>query len=105
MKDSLEITKEAVVGMVPVMEAEGLEELAALAKANNCRTMLEIGTAVARTAVYMAEQGLNVTTIERDPDIPAFWSVSSTWATRSISRPASRHSRARKRSGITRPSG
>ena len=32
MKDSLEITKEAVVGMVPVMEAEGLEELAALAK-------------------------------------------------------------------------
>ena len=69
MKDSLEITKEAVVGMVPVMEAEGLEELAALAKANNCRTMLEIGTAVARTAVYMAEQGLNVTTIERDPDM------------------------------------
>lgn len=69
MKDSLEITKEAVVGMVPVMEAEGLEELAALAKSNNCRTMLEIGTAVARTAVYMAEQGLNVTTIERDPDM------------------------------------
>ncbi|WP_369522337.1 O-methyltransferase, partial [Faecalibaculum rodentium] len=63
------LTKEAVVGMVPVMEAEGLEELAALAKANNCRTMLEIGTAVARTAVYMAEQGLTVTTIERDPDM------------------------------------
>ena len=69
MKDSLEITKEAVVHMVPVMEAEGLEELASLASENGCQSMLEIGTAVARTAVYMAEQGLTVATIERDPDM------------------------------------
>lgn len=42
MKDSLEITKEAVVHMVPVMEAEGLEELASLASENGCQSMLEV---------------------------------------------------------------
>lgn len=69
MKDSLEITKEAVIGMVPVMEADGLLELEQLVKENQCRSMLEIGTAVARTAIRMAELGLQVTTIEKDPDM------------------------------------
>lgn len=69
MKDSLQITKEAVIGMVPVMEADGLDELDRLVREFDCRSMLEIGTAVARTAVHMAEQGLRVTTVERDPEM------------------------------------
>lgn len=67
--ESADITKEAAIEMVPVMQADGLELLEQLVKNNHCRTFLEIGTAVARTAVRMAELGLQVTTIERDPEM------------------------------------
>lgn len=54
--------------MVPVMASDGLQELERLVAENHCQTFLEIGTAIGRTAVRMAELGLEVTTIERDPE-------------------------------------
>lgn len=67
--ESADITKEAAIQMVPVMQADGLELLEQLVMDNHCKTFLEIGTAVARTAVRMAELGLQVVTIEKDPDM------------------------------------
>ena len=56
---------------VPVMFEDGLAFLIQLVKENEIKSFLEIGTAIAKTAITVASLGKNieVVTIERDPEM------------------------------------
>ena len=53
---------------VPIIQDEGLNFLINLIRDNNIKTVLEIGTAIGYSAINMALNGANVSTIERDFD-------------------------------------
>ena len=58
---------------VPVMKDEGVELLKNTLLENNCHSFLELGTAIARTAILVAslQNDMRVVTIERNPDMIA----------------------------------
>lgn len=56
---------------IPVMFEDGLAFLIQLVKENETRSFLEIGTAIAKTAITVASlsENMQVVTIERDPEM------------------------------------
>lgn len=58
----------AIANHIPVIKDDGLEFILKTAKENNIRTVLEVGTAIARTAIALASlsKDIQVVTIERD---------------------------------------
>lgn len=56
---------------VPVIKDDGLDYILQTAKENNVKTVLEVGTAIARTAIALAslDRSIHVVTIERDPEM------------------------------------
>jgi predicted O-methyltransferase YrrM len=51
---------------IPIMEKEGILFLLNYIKENNIKTVLEIGSAIGYSAILIANEGVKVTTIERD---------------------------------------
>ena len=64
-----QIKEEAIKEGVPVIRDEGLAFLLNYIREHNCRRILELGTAVAYSAISMAETDslIHVDTIEKDP--------------------------------------
>lgn len=56
---------------VPIMQDEGVDLLIKKIKEYNCKSFLELGTAIARTAILVAslDPEMKVVTIERNPDM------------------------------------
>ena len=65
-----EMNEFAKANHVPVMMDEGVELLIAKVKEYNCKSFLELGTAIARTAIRVAslDPEMRVVTIERNPE-------------------------------------
>lgn len=61
-----ELEKYAKENNIPIMEKEGILFLLNYIKTNNIKTVLEIGSAIGYSAILMANEGVVVTTIERD---------------------------------------
>lgn len=59
----------AVLNHVPVMQDDGLMVLLDAVEENDCSSFLELGTAIAKTAILIASirEDMRVVTIERDP--------------------------------------
>lgn len=71
MVEELEKIKEyAKINNVPIMQEEGLEFLTEFIKENKIEKVLEIGTAIAYSAIKIAlvDPSIKVTTIERDKE-------------------------------------
>ena len=66
-----EMNEFAKANHVPVMMDEGVELLIAKVKEYNCKSFLELGTAIARTAIRVAslDPEMRVVTIERNPEM------------------------------------
>jgi predicted O-methyltransferase YrrM len=66
-----ELTKYAAVHMIPTIQAEGAGALEQLILDNGCRRILEIGSAIGKTAINLAmlDEAITVTTIEKDPEL------------------------------------
>ena len=64
-----ELEKYAYINHVPIMVPEGINYLTNYIKENNVKSILEIGTAIAYSAIKMCmvSDDIYVTTIERDP--------------------------------------
>lgn len=60
----------AEVNNVPIIEKDSIKFIRKYIKLNNCKKILEIGTAIGYSAILMAtaDEGVEVTTIERDVD-------------------------------------
>lgn len=54
---------------VPIILDEGLEVLLDVIKKENVKSVLEVGTAIAYSAINMASLGASITTIERDKNM------------------------------------
>ena len=70
MRNELEeIKEEAIKKGVPVIKDEGLAFLLNYIREHHCQRILELGTAVAYSAIFMARQDalIHVDTIEKDP--------------------------------------
>lgn len=69
MTDSLK--QYAMEHQVPVMQDEGLEFLLDQIRKNKCKIVLELGTAIARSAIAIAnvDPEIQVYTIERNPEM------------------------------------
>ena len=60
----------AMAHNVPIISRDGIRFLTQIAKLKEVQNVLEIGTAIGYTAIYLARQlGVQVTTIERDLDM------------------------------------
>ena len=57
----------AKVNKVPIILDDSLEVILNIIKENNIKTILELGTAIAYSAIRMAELGVFITTLERNP--------------------------------------
>ena len=66
-----EMDEYAKVNHVPVMQDEGIDLLIQKIKEYNCHSFLELGTAIARTAIMVAslDPNMKVVTIERNPEM------------------------------------
>lgn len=60
----------AQINHIPIMQEEGIEFLTKLIKENKIKKVLEIGTAIAYSAIKIAlvDSSIKITTIERDQD-------------------------------------
>lgn len=61
-----QIRNYAIENHVPIIKDDGLMLLSQVIKLSHAKEVLEIGTAIAYSAINMAKLGCNVTTIERD---------------------------------------
>ena len=68
-----ELEEYAHVNHVPIMVSDGINYLTNYIKENNVKNILEIGTAIAYSAIKMClvDDDIKVTTIERNPDMIA----------------------------------
>lgn len=66
-----ELEEYARINHVPIMVPDGINYLTNYIKENNVRNILEIGTAIAYSAIKMClvDDDIKVTTIERNPDM------------------------------------
>lgn len=65
-----DIEEYAKINNVPIMQKDGIDFLTKYIKENNIKTILEIGSAIAYSAIKMAlvDKDIQVTTIERDEE-------------------------------------
>lgn len=59
----------ALAQNIPIIEDESLFFIINFIKENNVKTILEIGTGIAYSAIMMAEHVNHITTIEREPNL------------------------------------
>ena len=73
MKTQAELKRFATKHQVPVMMDDGLQFLLETIMNQKGQRVLEIGTAIAKTAIAIAslDDSIQVTTIERDPEMIA----------------------------------
>ncbi len=68
--NNIDVIKEyAKLNQVPIINDEGLAFLLEQINKYQVKEVLELGTAIAYSAIMMAENGANVTTIERDKEM------------------------------------
>ena len=65
------LKKEARENRIPIIQDQGLEFLLSLINENECKDILELGTAVGYSAIMMARQAsdINIITLERNEDL------------------------------------
>lgn len=73
MKTVEDITRQGIVELVPILQGESTVFLEHLLRQTGAQSFLEIGTAIAHTAVLAASvsEKMRVVTIERDPEMIA----------------------------------
>ncbi|MCF0245910.1 MAG: O-methyltransferase [Ileibacterium sp.] len=71
MKSTDEMTYFGIVHQVPILQYEGFDYLMDLLRQKKCKSFLEIGTAIGRTALQAAslDPEMKVVTIEKNPDM------------------------------------
>ena len=65
------LKKEARENRIPIIQDQGLEFLLSLINENECKDILDLGTAVGYSAIMMARQAsdINIITLERNEDL------------------------------------
>ncbi|MCF0259323.1 MAG: O-methyltransferase [Erysipelotrichaceae bacterium] len=73
MKSTDEMTYFGIVHQVPILQYEGFDYLMELLRQHKCKSFLEIGTAIGRTALQAAslDPEMRVVTIEKNPEMAA----------------------------------